>query len=713
MKSKISRRDFLKLSGAGLATAGVLTGCGPTSRYVVRQPYSSMPEFGQTGVSTYYATTCRDCTAGCGIIVRTVEGRAIKAEGNPAHPVSRGKICQRALTAVQGLYNPDRITGPRRQARGGGSVEEIDWDQAVEVVGQALQGNAGSLAFLLGGTPDHLFDLVTELAEALGAPPPVRYSTLQMFEGRSTLIAATEAVYGTPAVPHFDMANSDVVFSFGANLLEEWLSPLAYMRQFRQFRQDAAGRRTGYLVTFEPRQSVTGGSSDLWVPVAPGSEGLVAAAIGRLAAEARGGGVPPAFAGVDVNAAAEASGVPVETLTRLAEMFATARQATALPGGNALGHANGLESAVAILTLNSLSAANPVSIIPVEEEASAPQGSLQAVQELVDRMRSGQVSTLFIHGVNPLFELPSSLGFAEALAQVPQVISFASFPDETALASDYILPDHTGLESFGYQRVQAADRPVLSAMQPVVVPLYNTRATADVLLAATQQAGAGLDNTDEVAFIQSRLRPLLDANDPDGLFRADEMPTFWAQFLQYGGWWTQSPRLEPAEASASGGSAIRPPEPLQSGQLHFIAYPNKLGDGSVANRPWIQETPDPMVTATWNSYLLIHPDTAAGLGVRTNDVVLVRSEHGELETSVYVYPAIRPDTVAMPFGQGHTELGRWAAGRGANPAVLFPPQANGAGDLAFADTRVTLSATGRRRPLALIESLDGVYGEGH
>jgi len=101
MTQKFTRREFFKLTGVGAATA-VLTGCGPMSRYVVRRPYTDMPEYNQTGVSTYYATACRECPAGCGLIVRTQEGRAIKAEGNSNHPVNRGKICSRGLTAVQG-----------------------------------------------------------------------------------------------------------------------------------------------------------------------------------------------------------------------------------------------------------------------------------------------------------------------------------------------------------------------------------------------------------------------------------------------------------------------------------------------------------------------------------------------------------------------------------------------------------------------------------
>src|SRR6187549_2077006 len=112
MSENISRRDFLKIAGVGGVAATVLTGCGPASREVSRQPYTHMPEYTYNGQSTHYATTCRECAAGCGLVVRTMQGRALKVEGNPNHPVNLGKTCSRGQVTLQGLYNPDRVQGP-------------------------------------------------------------------------------------------------------------------------------------------------------------------------------------------------------------------------------------------------------------------------------------------------------------------------------------------------------------------------------------------------------------------------------------------------------------------------------------------------------------------------------------------------------------------------------------------------------------------------
>jgi len=163
MSKNFSRRDFLKLAGAGAATTAVLTGCGPASRYVKREQYLQMPEYNYNGQSTYYATTCRECAAGCGLIVRTMQGRAIKVEGNPNHPLNLGKTCPRGQVTLQGLYNPDRVTGPvQRNQRGENATTALEWDAAIQVVADALTSNQPSeIAFLMGTAPDHLFDLVT------------------------------------------------------------------------------------------------------------------------------------------------------------------------------------------------------------------------------------------------------------------------------------------------------------------------------------------------------------------------------------------------------------------------------------------------------------------------------------------------------------------------------------------------------------------------
>ncbi len=729
MSKNYSRRDFLKLASAGAATTALLTGCGPASRYVTREPYTQMPEYTLNGQSTYFATTCRECSAGCGLVVRTHQGRAIKVEGNKNHPVNLGKTCARGQATLHGLYNPNRMRGPYHQVRGeklyNGDFEDVEsnltWDDALQVTADALsKNNPDEIAFLTGLAPDHLFDLVSDLANAIGAPAPLRFGALSMFEARATLSKAAENLFGEPSLPFFDLAGADVTFSFGANFLETWLSPVAYTRGYSWMRKSESKAR-GRLVHFEPRMSQTAAKADEWIPIKPGSEGLVAMAIGRLAARSRGSTLPPAFAAVNIEEAASASGISVETLERLAIMFAGAAHPLAIPGGAALGHNNGLATAEAVLVLNTAMEnlgqpggvyLSPLS--PLTNEYHRPASSRE-MAELTAKMKSGRVKVLFVHGVNPLFELPKALGFEEALKNVPLVISFATFPDETAVQADYIFPDHHGLESWGYQRVATGvAHSTLSGAQPVVSPMYDTRATADVLLTALtlvdgDLAGA-LPFKDEVEFIQSKLAGLI--NETNGFFSAPEINTFTAYFQQYGGWWKTSASLGTPNTADVLNSNIQAEAAEFHGEGEFFLHPfvSPIFAEAGANKPWLQELPDPTTTVMWGTWVEINPETAHELGIEDDDVVLIKSEAGELEASVYLYPAIRPDVIAIPFGQGHTAYGQFADGRGVNPADLLGLHFNEAGDLAFAGVKVSIEKTGRKRELSRLEGKLGVYG---
>ena len=730
MSKQISRRDFLKLATAGAATTAVLTGCGPASRYVKREPYMEMPEYTYNGLSTYYATTCRECAAACGLIVRTMQGRAIKVEGNAKNPVNLGKTCARGQATLQGLYNPDRVEFPGQQERGmplsfGNEIQrtitykEMDWDAAVQIVSDALKNTDPSeIAFLMGMAPDHLFDLVSDLAAAVGAPAPVRFGALSMFESRATLSKAAENLLGQKGMPFFDMANADVVLSFGANFLETWLSPVAFTRDFAKMRRGNPKKR-GTLIQFEARMSQTAAKADEWVPVRPGTEGLVALAIGKLVAEAKGGSVPQAFASVDPEAVASDAGVKFETLEHIAHMVVEADAPLAIPGGAALGQSNGLAAAEAVLALNALTdnfgKPGGVSISPLspnQDEYHRPANAKE-MEEFIAKMKSGSIKTLFVHGVNPVFEVPAHFGFADALASVPQVISFATFTDETAVASDYVFPDHHGLESWGYQRaVTGTEQSVLSGAQPVVSPYFNTRATADVFIEAARLAGGkfaeALPFADEVEFVQSKLADLVGAA---GSFTAPEINTFSAYFQQHGGWWTSA---EAAAVSASGAANKRVKTDAAKfegeGEFFFVPFVSPTLGEAGANKPWLQELPDPTTTVMWNTWVEMNPETAHELHIENDDVIEIVSEAGSVEAPVYLYPAIRPDVIAMPFGQGHTAYGQFAD-RGVNPADVLGVHFNEAGDLAFAGMKVEIKKTGKKQSLSRLESRIGIYGE--
>ncbi len=125
-------------------------------------------------------------------------------------------------------------------------------------------------------------------------------------------------------------------------------------------------------------------------------------------------------------------------------------------------------------------------------------------------------------------------------------------------------------------------------------------------------------------------------------------------------------------------------------------------DGRGANKPWLLENPDPVTKITWDSWVEVHPDTAARLDLREGEIVAVSSPHGSVEVPVYVYPGIRPDTVAIPLGLGHTEYGSYARGVGVNFLDLLSG-ADGQGFLPYVSVKVDLRKTRGYRKLSKTE----------
>ena len=730
MTKKISRRDFLKLAGGAV----VLTGTSPSIRQLVLEPYVQPPEEILPGKATWYASTCRQCPAGCGIIVRVINGRAKKIEGNPLHPLNQGKLCARGQAGLQVLYNPDRLKNAVLQTGGRGSLkfEPLYWSKALDILADKLEtlSNPSRVAFLGGLMPSHLYVLSTRLLDALGAPPPIIYDLHSALEGRGSTVQLSEALFGAPELPIYDLANAEVIFSFGANFLETWMSPVSQSHAYGTMRQGQFGGR-GFIVQFEPRLSATAASADEWIPLKPGVEGFVALAIGRIIVEERLGHVgshrPHAvlYQNVDVREMADASQVPVEVLHRLARIFADADQAIAIPGGGLAGQYNGQASMLAVQALNLLVAqigrVGGVFLSQPGPTAAFRQNpkpdSFESVSGLIERMKSGDIDLLLIHGADPLFELPTSAGFAEAIARVPYVISFSSFVDETAARSDLILPDHTYLESWGYEvPAPGAVKPTVSSQQPVVRPLYDTRSTGDVLLAVADrlggQAAQALPWTDEVAFLQEFAVELHGSSL--GAYDAKTPASFWALWRQYGGWWTEKEIPREPDITTIVQEPLPISEPVFDGEedsypFHLHPYPSiALSDGRGANLPWLQGAPDPMTTVSWGTWVELNPETASSVGVSNDDIVRVISPHGELEAPVVIYPGIRPDVVAIPVGQGHKHFGRFAKRRGSNPiamvAAITDPET---GSLAWGATRVRVEPTGRKKILARLESLAG------
>jgi anaerobic selenocysteine-containing dehydrogenase len=685
----MDRRTFLKL-GAMTTAGAALAGCQYRNEKII--PYLIPPEEGVTpGRADYYASACNACPAGCGILVRISEGRAKKVEGNPNHPVNRAKLCARGQAIPQELYHPDRVPHPLRRSgpRGSGKFVRISWEEGLNL----LTGNLGKLQ--RERAPDrlalitpHLRGTMAEVASrfmhSFGSPHHLSFELL----GTDWLRTANRQTFGVTSLPWYDLGETRYLLSFGADFVENHLSPVRYGNAFGRMRQ---GRDTvrGHFTYVGGRMSLTCASADRWMPARPGSEGALALGMARLIlAESLfdrvslvSNGFHPdelvhRLGGYDLDRVAEETGLSQQAIADVAREFATTGPALAMAGESLAFQTNGIESVRAVQLLNML-AGNLNRTGGIYPDGSSPEGPTDSFAELVsliENMRADRIGTALIHS-NPVYAVPPATGFQEALARVPFIVSFSTMMDETALQADLILPDHAALESWGDVIPLAGTREaVIGLMQPVVTPLLDTRQFPDVLIAAANELGGG---TAEALQYNSYLEMLKDTMKKRvGLSADTDFETVWVDLLSKGGLFEKSKGNGKGYRRISGSSIPEPGKPGFAGDerkfpFHLHIYPSPaFYDGRGAALPWLQQMPDPMTTVVWDSWIEINPRTAADLGISFGDLVEVTSPRGSLRLPAVIFPGIRPDMVAIPLGQGHRDMGRYARGRGVNPLEL-------------------------------------------
>ena len=208
----VKRRDFLKVLGVGGAATAML-GCAQ-EKVEKLIPYLVSPDQTVPGVSTYYATTCRECSAACGVIAETRDGRTIKLEGNPDHPVNRGALCARGQAALQGLYNPDRYRGP--MVRRNGQLQSIKWDEALRIFAEKINetrtNGAASTVFINQHESGSFGAFLDSWLGALGMPAHISYDA----EADHASIAANKQ-NGGGAWPVLNFKGTKLIVSFGAD----------------------------------------------------------------------------------------------------------------------------------------------------------------------------------------------------------------------------------------------------------------------------------------------------------------------------------------------------------------------------------------------------------------------------------------------------------------------------------------------------------------
>lgn len=657
--TKMERRNFFKILGATGAGA-ITSACGPDTDQLIPL---LVPE-GQIvpGEEQWHPAVCNECAAGCGTIVRVMEGRRIvetkdgpareraaaikKIEGNPLDPISGGKLCARGQAVVQALYHPDRLRGPKKRTgeRGYGQFTDISWDDAIAQTADIIRKtDPASIVFLTGSQVGTRSLAVERFMAAIKAPAPVVCALDDH--------AAERTAFG--GLPLYDVANATHILSVGADWLGSWISPVYYTRQYGEFRR---GRDTlrGKLIHAESWMSLTAAAADKWIPIKPGTEPQFLSAVASFITAN----------GANASELAAACGVSLSSIEEIAKTLRGADKPLVI-GGASIVHSNSVDAIDIAYELNSkLNGARPTFL-------STPEKSHHA-SDALDKAR-----VLLVDGANPVYTIPGALPKLAGTV----VISFSPFLDDTAAYAELILPDHHYLESETAIVASVAPQPTISVGTPFVKPLYTTRAVDQTLT----DIATALEVEYERVTAQTIAAP----------FITDELP--FSEIARQGGASKPAPAVRSPKAPAplAATLAVFSGDPSQF-PLNFQAYlSTKFHDGRSSHLPWMQELPDPASSAMWGLPIEIDPKTAASLNIRNGDRVKVESLHGSLEAPAYVNSGAVPGVVSMAIGDGHTHYTRYASGRGANPiSILNPATDPVTGAVLTGGTRVKLTRIG-------------------
>lgn len=599
---KITRRGFLQVAGVSVA-GHIASGCkvlerGYPEEYAVEKPPVPGAEGWAQGEERLVKSTCLQCEGGCGIIVRVVEGRAVRIKGNPDYPTNQGGLCPKGLNGLQVLYDPDRIEGPLRRVgeRGAGQWQRVSWDEAIAAVASQLRGlrergESHTVAVLGGRYRGHMRDLVRRFLTAYGSPNEIDHESLCTTADKVSSFLAQ----GVRDRLAYDWERTKYVLVFGAGFIESFRPTAMMLRIHGHMRQGVPGQRTK-IVQIDPRYGVSAARADEWLQIRPGTDGALALGLAHVLVRDRlvnqefirkhtlgfeawtdsAGRSHMGFKDLILSSyapatVAETTGIPADTIERLAHEFAAHQPGVAVVGRGAASHTNGVYNVLAIHALNALVGSievpggvlvqrrPPLGLWPEPEldhvarlgcgrprvdldGGQVPPFAESQLATIAERLERGQpypINALFFYYTNPLFSAPAPARLRAALDKVPLLVSFSPFLDESTAMADFVLPDHTYLERWQLDVIApSVGFPLFSIRQPVVAPLHDTRSTGEVLIQMARAIGGTVGSSfpdNEIDMIKQLVRGVQESKR--GSIRSDDFEEFWKQLLTAGGWW--------------------------------------------------------------------------------------------------------------------------------------------------------------------------------
>jgi Fe-S-cluster-containing dehydrogenase component len=642
------RRDFLKYLGFSISAATVAASCEiPLKRAI---PYVTKPDDMVPGVANYYASSYVQGGDFCSILVKTREGRPIKIEGNQLSTLNKGGTSARVQASVLSLYDTHRLRSPQLR-NGDGKYDAATWAQVDEMIAGTFRPES-RIAIL-----SHSMLSPTEKQVINDFKTKYPNTTVTVYDPVSSgaLVKASELMYGVAMVPGYHFDKAKVIVSIQADFLGSWISPVQFANQYATTRKivDATSPKMSRHIQIESYMSLSGTNADNRIRIKPSESSAVLARLYNKIASAKGG---TSVSGPELNATLTAS------IDKVAdELLKTNGESLVVCGTN-----NIADQAMVCAINHHLG--NEGKTVDLNQYSYQRQGDESKVGALISAMNSSQVDALIVYGANPVFELPASLGFADAMSKVAMTISTGLDMDETSSLCKVIAPTHHFLESWGDAE---PIRGHVSMIQPTISPLFDTRQRELSLL--KWMGGNDLLFTAEQPYYEYlRTRWATQVGSV----------TAWNKLLHDGVYEYTPGASGAAYKDSLAAVASKMIQPGTGAEITFMETV-AMGGGQHANNPWLQEMPDPVTRCAWGNYLAlpVHFD-----GTR-KFIAHEKLEDGDLaelkinDVAVTV-PVIKQfgqadDTFALALGYGRTITGRAGTGVGVTVNPWLKTDADG------------------------------------
>lgn len=648
--SKVSRRKFLALLSASTAFAAAACSDYRDKGEIV--PYNKRPEEILPGIANYYASTCSYCSNACGILIKTREGRPIKIDGNPDHPINKGKICAKGQASILNLYDPERLQEPLKNNK------KVNWElidkDIINVLKNSIKNNKKVAIITNTVISPTAKKVLEEFKTKYNNTIIISYDLFNDNQRRNAWFKC----YGTFEYPSIKWNEAEVILSLDSDFLGNEGNFIENTIKFTSKREVIKSLNYNRLYAAESRMTITGMMADYRLRISPHRQfEFVMSLINELIKYGSAINLDKAAIQKFQNYSLDNFNIHKEKLNHLINDLNNNRGKSIVYAGDTLPE----DVHIAVNLLNEILGNNKLYDYSTSFKKQYENSKQEEIFQLIDLMNRGDVDVVIHFDSNPVFHFPKDFGYEEAIKKVGTVISLTESQNETSALSNYILPINNQLESWGDAYARNG---IYSLMQPVISPIFNTRQKEAVLLSWIYENEIYDDK-----IYHNYLMKNFEAEIYNKLKLAVDIKTFWYSALHDGVVLINEENKFPQFKTESINFIKN--EISTSDYVVHLTQNYFIGDGKFSNNGWLQELPHPVTKVTWDNYAAISKNTASKFNLEMNDLVEVEVDNRKLILPVFIQPGMNDDTIHIELGYGRKVVGEVGKDVGFNAVKLM------------------------------------------